>query len=414
MKVRDTGNRLVEKWGEKSLEQIGKTQTGSTPKTSNKANFGDFIPFIKPADFNLNGSLNYENEGLSHQGLSQARKVPENSVLMVCIGATIGKCGWCDCDVTTNQQINALTPVDGVSHKFVYYQMLTEEFQRRVLLNSGQATLPIINKSKWNSLTVRLPPTLSEQQRIVAILDEAIEGIATAAASAEKNLANARELFQSTLQSVFTQQGEGWVERKLEELCDIKHGFAFDGGDFATSADDGKPIVITPGNFTENGALSFTEKNTKRFTGSPPVDFIFNRGDLVVVMTDLSSKMKILGRPALIERDGVLHNQRIGRLVFNDNSLYVKFLYYFFMTKNYLDNIKRSATGTMVKHTAPKRILSNRLPYPSKVAEQQRIVAKLDELSAETQRLEAIYQQKLTALGELKKSILHQAFSGAL
>ena len=159
------------RWVEKRLEQIGTTQTGSTPKTADRANYGDFIPFVKPADFNKDGSLDYENDGLSELGLGQARKVAEGSVLMVCIGATIGKCGYCDQDVTTNQQINVLTPNKGVSNKFVYYQMLTENFQRRVLLNSAQATLPIINKSKWSSLDVWLPPKLTEQENIVAKFD---------------------------------------------------------------------------------------------------------------------------------------------------------------------------------------------------------------------------------------------------
>ena len=85
--------------------------------------------------------------------------------------ATIGKCGYCDRDVTTNQQINALTPAAGVSHTFVYYQMLTESFQRSVMHSSAQATLPIINKSKWSALNVALPPKLEEQKRIVAKLD---------------------------------------------------------------------------------------------------------------------------------------------------------------------------------------------------------------------------------------------------
>lgn len=160
-----------EGWVEKRLEQIGSTQTGSTPKSSEQGNYGDLIPFIKPADFNKDGSLDYENDGLSEQGFRTARKISANSVLMVCIGATIGKCGWCDRDVTSNQQINAFTPVEGISSKFIYYQMLTEDFQRRVIHFSGQATLPIINKSKWSALTVTLPPKFSDQEHIVDQLD---------------------------------------------------------------------------------------------------------------------------------------------------------------------------------------------------------------------------------------------------
>ena len=91
-------------WVEKKLEEIGKTQTGSTPKTSDQSNYGDFISFVKPGDFNTDGTLDYDKDGLSESGANGARKVPSGSVLMVCIGATIGKCGYCDQDVTTNQQ----------------------------------------------------------------------------------------------------------------------------------------------------------------------------------------------------------------------------------------------------------------------------------------------------------------------
>ena len=160
-----------EGWVEKPLEEIGKTQTGSTPKSNDLDNYGDRISFVKPADFNRDGSLEYENDGLSQKGLDGARKVAAHSVLMVCIGATIGKCGYCDRDVTTNQQINAFTPVAGISHKFIYYQMLTKTFQRKVMRSSAQATLPIINKSKWSALTVALPPKSEDQERIVTKLD---------------------------------------------------------------------------------------------------------------------------------------------------------------------------------------------------------------------------------------------------
>ena len=113
------------------------------PKTSERENYGvqTLIPFVKPADFNTDGSLDYEKDCLTEKGLSEARKVAAGSVLMVCIGATIEKVRLLRSRIiTTNQQINALTPVISVFNKFVYYQMLTENFQRRVLLSSGQAT----------------------------------------------------------------------------------------------------------------------------------------------------------------------------------------------------------------------------------------------------------------------------------
>jgi type I restriction enzyme S subunit len=160
-----------ESWTEKALQDIGSTQTGSTPKTSDQANYGNVLPFIKPGDFAPDGTLNYKNDGLSAQGAASARKVSANSVLMVCIGATIGKCGYADREIATNQQINAFTPDAGIDKKFIYYQMLTKRFQDRVIHGSGQATLPIINKSKWSALTVFLPATLEEQEAIAEKLD---------------------------------------------------------------------------------------------------------------------------------------------------------------------------------------------------------------------------------------------------
>jgi type I restriction enzyme, S subunit len=292
--------------------------------------------------------------------------------------------------------------------QFLYYLLTTLD-----LPSLAKGVKPGINRNEVYAQVVKIPP-LSEQQRIVDILDEAFDSIATAKANAEKNLQNARALFESHLQSVFAQRGDGWVDKPLSEMCDIKHGFAFDGAEFSNDVHEGKPIVITPGNFTEDGKLLFNAKNTKRFSGKPPAAFRFDIGDLVVVMTDLSSKMKILGKPAFVETDDVLHNQRIGRVVFSDDSVEKRFVYYFMMSEGFLKNIKMSATGTMVKHTAPSRMLSNVISFPVERKEQMQLVAKLDALREKTQRLASFYQRKLAALDELKKSLLHQAFSGAL
>ncbi len=192
-----------EGWVEKRLEQVGKTQTGSTPKTSDKANYGDCISFVKPPDFNADGSLHYEKDGLSEKGLAIARVVSAGSVLMVCIGATIGKCGYCERDVTTNQQINALTPTNGSSHRFLYYQMRTENFQHRVIQASGQATLPIINKSKWSALSVWLPPTALDQERIAAKLDSLLAETQRLESIYQQKLASLDALKKSLLHEAF-------------------------------------------------------------------------------------------------------------------------------------------------------------------------------------------------------------------
>ena len=191
-------------WVEKRLEEIGKTQTGSTPKTSDQSNYGTYIPFVKPGDFNTDGTLDYDNDGLSKSGAEGARVVRAGSVLMVCIGATIGKCGYCDQEVTTNQQVNALTPNNGSSNRFIYYQMLTETFQRKVIHSSGQATLPIINKSKWSALTVWLPPTDVEQNKIADEFDALLEQTQNLARIYQQKLAALDSLKKSLLHQAFS------------------------------------------------------------------------------------------------------------------------------------------------------------------------------------------------------------------
>ena len=189
---------------EKKLEEIGRTLTGSTPKTSDPSNYGDFISFVKPGDFNTDGTLDYEKCGLSESGAEGTRIVRAGSVLMVCIGATIGKCGYCDQDVATNQQVNALTPSDGSSNRFIYYQMLTETFQRKVIHASGQATLPIINKSKWSALSVWLPPKVAEQRKIAAKFDAIVEETQRLAATYSRKLAALKALKKSLLHQAFS------------------------------------------------------------------------------------------------------------------------------------------------------------------------------------------------------------------
>jgi type I restriction enzyme S subunit len=275
------------------------------------------------------------------------------------------------------------------------------------------ARMPRANMNAVLNFDIPIPP-LPEQQRIVAILDKAFEGITTAKANAEKNLRNAREVFECHLERLFFQSKNAECKTRIADLCDIKHGYAFDGAHFSVDYDEQAPILLTPGNFSENGRLEFTEKNTKRYSSTDiPSGFILNEGDLVVVMTDLSSKMKILGKPAIVDSQNLLHNQRIGRVVRLQTLVATRYLYYFMRTASYVQGIKRTATGTMVRHTAPTRILDAAIPLPS-LEKQAEIIGALYEAEVLVQFLEANYRRRSAALDELKQSLLRQAFSGAL
>ena len=160
-------------WEEKALGEFGLVQTGTTPKTSQKENYGSFIPFAKPPHFKKNGQIDTKESYLSEIGMGKSRVFPANSVLMVCIGATIGKTGFSDKAITSNQQINGLTPNDEYYPRFFYYLFISGNVQKQIMSigKGAQATLPIINKTKWSNINLTFPNSIEEQKQIVQKLD---------------------------------------------------------------------------------------------------------------------------------------------------------------------------------------------------------------------------------------------------
>jgi type I restriction enzyme S subunit len=254
-------------------------------------------------------------------------------------------------------------------------------------------------------------PSLLEQQCIVGILDETLDGIATAKANAERNLQNARALFESHLQAVFNQRGGGWLSRPLAELCDIKHGFAFKSEFFT---DHGSYVMLTPGNFYESGGYRDRGDKQKYYCGEIPDGYVLKKRDMLVAMTEQAAGL--LGSPILVPESGrFLHNQRLGLVTNKPGVPWTnEFFFHVFNTKAVRKEIHDSASGVKVRHTSPTKIGEVVVSFPASIPEQRAIVAKLDATSAQTRRLEANYQQKLTALDALKQALLHQAFSGAL
>ena len=249
-------------------------------------------------------------------------------------------------------------------------------------------TVPIVNKSKFNSIEIVLPP-LPEQQRIVGILDEAFEGIATAKANAEKNLQNARALFESHLQSVFTKRGEGWVEKTLEHCCEQ----IFAGGDVPKDrvSQERTPkysVPIFSNGAKDNGLYGFTD--VARVT--KPSITVSARGTL--------------GYSA-IRTEPFFPVVRLIVLIPDEKMIELSFLYYAVVGMDF------GNTGTSIPQLTVPNFKDCKLHVPP-LHLQKTVVDKLDALGEETQRLAAIYQQKLAALEALKKSLLHQAFTGEL
>lgn len=261
-----------------------------------------------------------------------------------------------------------------------------------------------ITKYMLDAIRVPIPP-LAEQHRIVAILDEAFDGIATAKANAEKNLQNARALFESHLHSVFTQRGTGWLDSTIGEhirFIDYR----------------GK----TPQK-TENGLRLITAKNVKMgYVRETPREYVapdiygswMTRG--IPRLGDvLFTTEAPLGNVAQLDTDEkVVFAQRIIIMQPNASKLDSTFLKYLIMSQPVQQRIHAKGTGATAKGIKASLLKTVEISFPNSVKEQEEIVAKFDQLLDETQRLESLYRQKLAALDELKKSLLHQAFTGQL
>jgi type I restriction enzyme S subunit len=188
-----------------------------------------------------------------------------------------------------------------------------------------------------------------------------------------------------------------WRDCKLGDLLQIKHGFAFLGEHFANS---GTHVVLTPGNFLEEGGFKEKSEKAKWYNGPIPSDYVLNEGDLIVAMTEQGEGL--LGSSAIIPRSGVyLHNQRLGLVQIRDRTQADQhFIYYLFNSKPVRQQIRGSASGAKIRHTAPSRIAEVKVSVPP-FPEQQRIAGILsayDELMENSLRRIRILEEMARAL----------------
>jgi type I restriction enzyme S subunit len=283
--------------------------------------------------------------------------------------------------------------------RFLYYLLTTLE-----LTKLAKGVKPGINRNDVYSKVARVP-SLPEQQRIVAILDKGFEGIDSAKANAEKNLQNARAIFESQLQSVFTQGGTDWVETTIgEQIRFIDYR--------------GKTPVKTA-----SGIRLITAKNVKMgYLQDSPMEYIAagnyktwmtrgipEKGDVL-----FTTEAPLANVAQLDTAEKVAFAQRIIIMQSKAEALDSTFLKYLLLSQPIQHRIRTKGTGATVQGIKASLLKTIEISYPRSLAEQKRLVDTLEGLSDETQHLASIYERKLAALDSLKKSLLHRAFAGEL
>ncbi|MBS4072155.1 MAG: restriction endonuclease subunit S [Algoriphagus sp.] len=292
---------------------------------------------------------------------------------------------------------------------FLYYS-LSNDYQKEIQKQVTGATRQRISRKNLGLVSVPLPP-LPEQQRIVSILDEAFAAIAKAKANAEKNLQNAKELFESYLQGVF--ENGDWEKIEFGEIITVLTDYHANGSyqilkqyvelketeDFAwmVRSTDFENNFENEFRFIDENAYNFLSKS-KVFGGEIIMSKIGNAGNVYL--------MPRIDRPCSLAMNLFL-------IRLNEKKASTEFVFQYLKSYSGEFQIKSRLQGATTKTITKDNVRSIIIPLP-KLKEQQTIVRQLDALRAETQKLEVLYEKKITDLEELKKSILQKAFAGEL
>lgn len=367
-------------WHWSALTDIARLESGHTPSRRHPEWWGGSIPWIGIQDARahhggrIDATLENTNElGIAH---SSARVLPTGTV---CLSrtASVGYVVVMGRPMATSQDFVNWVCSEQLDPEFLKYLFIAEG--ENLLRFSSGAVHQTIYFPEAKAFHICYPAR-PEQRRIIGILDEAFEGIAAAKANAERNLQSARALFESHLQSVFSQRGEGWVHTTVGEQLMLQRGFDITKDEQSK----GEVPVVSSG-----GIRSFHDKAMVKAPG-------------VVI-----SRKGTLGKAFYLETDFWPHDTTLWVKDFKGNE--PRFVYHFFTG---LD-VKRLDSGAANPALNRNQVHPIEVEWPP-ISRQKAIVATLDALSAETQRLVSIYERKLAALEALKKSLLDQAFSGKL
>jgi type I restriction enzyme S subunit len=322
-------------------------------------------------------------------------KVVKDDLVVAMSGATTGKLGINTTDKVfyLNQRVGKFIPKKEILKPFLYY-FLSTKVEESLRIAAGAAQ-PNLSTEQINNFEIPLPP-LPEQQRIVAILNEAFAAIAKAKANAEQNLKNAKELFESYLQGVF--ENSDWEMKTLGEIGDPKMC---------------KRILKHQTNTT--GEIPFYKIGT---FGKTPDAFISKeiydeyrtkysfpkKGDILISASGtIGRRVRYDGEPAFFQDSNIVWIDNNEKQVLND------YLYVFYEFCDW-----QPSKGATISRLYNSNLTSIKIIFPKSLEEQKTILKKINAVSAETKKLESIYQQKINDLEELKKSVLQKAFSGEL
>ncbi|HRH49806.1 MAG TPA: restriction endonuclease subunit S [Panacibacter sp.] len=402
---------MRKEWDRKTLGEVCIVERGSSPRPIDNyiTDSDDGVNWIKIGD--TKGVTKYlysTRQKITKEGARQSRFVKEDDIILS-NSMSFGNPFIMKTQGYIHDGWFVLRLPEYLDSEYFYYLITSPNVQKQIQSLASGAIVKNISGDLVRKVNLSFPKNISEQKRIVEILDETFAAINKAKVNVEKNLQNAKELFEGYLQNVFANKGKDWEEKRLGDVCSLitdgKHGDcenAKDSGYYFLSAKD-----VRNGTLIFDGARQIKKvgfEETHRRTNLKP-------GDICMVNTGAT-----IGRMSIAPDDIRTYKSTFQKSVAVIKTIpsLINNFYCCYLLKSDLKKLVKVSSGTAVPNLLLGDLKKHLINLPKSLKEQQYIVAKLDELYEETNKLEIIYKEKLNSLEELKKSILQKAFNGEL
>lgn len=404
-------NNMREDWIEVELGEVFETVTGNTPSKKEIDNYGQDIPFIKPPDI-TNSTIKSVSEYLSNKGKKKARVLPQNSILVTCIG-NLGRIGYNKDEVAFNQQINAILPLEQIDYKFTFYQAQSGNFRNQLESLSTSTTVALVNKSSFNSIKIGVAPLPIQRaivSKIEALFSDLDNGIANFKKAQEQLKIYRQAVLKKAFEGGFTNENviedklpNGWVWKKISEISNVVRGGSPRPAGDPKYYDGNIPFLKVRDITKDNGKYLNTFEYTIKEAGLHKTRQIKPNTLL------LSNSGATLGVPKICMIEATMNDGIAAFLNLDKRSnLY---LYYFWESKTKeLRNINMGAAQPNLNTDIIKNYL---VPYCS-FEEQTQIVQEIESRLSVCDKMEQSINESIEKAEALRQSILKKAFEGKL
>jgi len=306
---------------------------------------------------------------------------------------------------TSVVRFKSLTP--DLDAKFAYYYFKTDSFINELLGHSTGTAIKNVGPSHLKKMDISYP-IISEQKRIVAILDQVFADIEQARAKTEQNLKNARELFESYLQQVFSQRGEGWVKTTLGSIAEFKNGL-----NFSQSSKGEKVKIVGVKDFKSNFMVPFEQLEEIQIDGALSESYELKENDIITVRSN--GNRRLIGRCLLmgVTNSKTSYSGFTIRIRVISEVVDSHFLTYYLRSATTHELLVGAGGGANISNLNQKILTSLPVVFPN-LETQNQLTSDIKRVELETAALTQIYERKLNSLDNLKKSILQKAFTGEL